>query len=72
MIGSDGRVGGVKRSSEGSDGVEARAPEEGATDATGGDSVVSSRGRVDDEEAEEVDGPGEDFEDRDFLFKHKR
>ena len=62
----------MKRSSEGSDGVAERVPEEGATEATGGDSVESSRGRVDDEEADEVDGPGEDFEERDFLFKHKR
>ena len=62
----------MKRSSEGSDGVEARAPEEGATDATGGDSVESSRGRVDDEEAEEGDGPGEDLEERDFLLDIKK
>ena len=58
----------MKRSSEGSDGVAERVPEEGATEATGGDSVESSRGRVEDDEAEEDEGPGEDLEERDFLL----
>ena len=59
----------MNRSSEGSDGVAERVPEEGATEATGRDSVAeSSRGRVEDDEAEEDEGPGEDLEESDFLL----